>query len=35
VRRILLSSGEQVRKVTPYVVCASWRDIEERIFERD
>jgi hypothetical protein len=34
VERILLSKEEQSRPDTPYVVCASWSDIEERIFAR-
>jgi len=34
VQRILLSDGGLPRGAAPYVVCASWRDIEERIFER-
>jgi hypothetical protein len=34
VERILLSDGEQPQPNPPYIVCASWRDIEERIFER-
>ena len=34
VQRILLSDGELTNRAASYVVCASWRDIEERIFER-
>jgi hypothetical protein len=34
VQRILLSDGEPPHEAAPYVVCASWRDIEEQIFER-
>ena len=34
VERILLSDGEPPRGAAPYAVCASWRDIEEQIFER-
>jgi hypothetical protein len=34
VERILLSTEEQSRPDTPYAVCASWSDIEERIFAR-
>jgi hypothetical protein len=34
VARILLAHGEQPRPDAPYSVCATWREIEERIFER-
>jgi hypothetical protein len=34
VTRILLDDGEQMQPHAPYIVCATWRDIEERIFER-
>ncbi len=34
VARILFSGHEQVRLNTPYVVCASWSNIEEQVFAR-
>ena len=34
VERILLSEHEELNPTAPYVVCASWRDIEDRIFAR-
>jgi hypothetical protein len=34
VDRILFSECEQSNSGAPYVVCASWRDIEDRIFAR-
>jgi hypothetical protein len=32
VTRILFSAGEACDPIQPYIVCRSWRDIEERIF---
>jgi hypothetical protein len=34
VERILFTEREQPDSAAPYVVCASWRDIEDRIFAR-
>jgi hypothetical protein len=34
VERILLSHREQLKSRGPFTVCATWRDIEERIFAR-
>ena len=34
VERILFSEHEEPNSAAPYVVCASWRDIEDRIFAR-
>jgi hypothetical protein len=34
VERILLSGQEALKSRFPYVVCATWRDIEDRIFAR-
>jgi hypothetical protein len=34
VERILFSERETPNLAAPYVVCASWRDIEDRIFAR-
>jgi hypothetical protein len=34
VERILLSEQEAFKSRVPYVVCATWRDIEDRIFAR-
>lgn len=34
VKRILLADGERPQAIIPYAVCASWRDVEEQIFER-
>jgi hypothetical protein len=33
VTRILLTHGKAPQTIVPYTVCASWRDVEERIFE--
>ena len=34
VERILLSEHDEPNPAAPYFVCASWRDIEDRIFAR-
>ena len=34
VRQILFSDGERAPATMPYVVCPTWRDIEEQVFER-
>jgi len=34
VERILLSGDERVKSHGPYTVCATWHDIEDRIFAR-
>jgi hypothetical protein len=34
VKRILFSEREELKSVAPYAVCATWRDIEDRIFAR-
>jgi hypothetical protein len=34
VLRILFAEGEKPNVVAPYAVCATWRDIEDRIFAR-
>jgi len=34
VQRILLSEHEGPKSCGPYIVCATWRDVEDRIFAR-
>lgn len=35
VERILFSEREELESAAPYAVCATWRDIEDRIFARN
>jgi hypothetical protein len=32
--RILFADGQQPAAAQPYIICSTWRDIEEQVFER-